>query len=213
VFSCRWNDVSIFLPPPSPPHSSCCLDRWTGHWRNFLAPAPGNPLHVEGRCANISADGLLCVNIESVKFCSPTWNQTAPFDTCGSHRCCTTCAHQTAKIWRILPASDQPCSRSQLLWSGGRDWRKCHRPVVSPLFFYCLRPPTDPSHRSQPASGSMALAALAILDENGPDSVQSVQSVHGASPASSVTLPDPNQAIVVAATPSTHSKGKHKADA
>ncbi|KAF8475193.1 hypothetical protein DFH94DRAFT_683901 [Russula ochroleuca] len=42
---------------------------------------------------------------------------------------------------------------------------------------------------SQPASGSMALAALSILNENGP---LTLQSVHGSSPASSATLPDPD---------------------
>jgi hypothetical protein len=53
---------------------------------------------------------------------------------------------------------------------------------------------------------------LTILDENRPDSVQLVQLVHGASPASSATLSDPDQAIVIAVTLSTCSKGKHKAD-
>jgi hypothetical protein len=51
---------------------------------------------------------------------------------------------------------------------------------------------------------------LSILDENGP---LTLQSMHGTSPASSATLPDPDQAIVIATTSSTRSKGKRKADA
>jgi hypothetical protein len=56
----------------------------------------------------------------------------------------------------------------------------------------------------------MVLAALSTLDENGP---LTLQSAHGTSPTSSATLPDTDQAIVIAATPSTRSKDKRKADA
>ncbi|KAF8487263.1 hypothetical protein DFH94DRAFT_678300 [Russula ochroleuca] len=63
--------------------------------------------------------------------------------------------------------------------------------------------------KPSPRRGQIA-TYLSILDENGP---LTLQSMHGTSPASSATLPDPDQAIVIATTSSTRSKGKRKADA
>ncbi|KAF8486982.1 hypothetical protein DFH94DRAFT_797137 [Russula ochroleuca] len=85
-------------------------------------------------------------------------------------------------------------------------------PTKRQKFGVCFQPQNNhirsPNTTSQVTEPEENVAGLSILDENRP---LVLCSLHATWPVSSVTLPDPDQGIVIATTPSMCSKGKCKA--